>query len=283
MKRTAPLALLVLLLAAGAGGAWLFLRPGAFEAAYAQPAESQAPSLALPLPPEPTRLEGGPDYDRCLALLRDDPDEALRFAAAFDATGGGESARHCHALALIATGEPARGAERLERLGAGSRAGNAARANLFGQAAQAWLMVGEPNRAYGAVTIALTLSPSDTELLTDRSVVLAQMRRYLESLQDLDRVLQLEPARAEAWVLRAAALRHLDRALPAMEAAERALALTPENPEALLERGILRQLRGEFAAAQADWRRAMEVAPGSAAAELAEQNLRLSEFGAARR
>ncbi len=143
--------------------------------------------------------------------------------------------------------------------------------------------MGDLNRAFGALTIALTLSANDTELLTDRSVVLAQMRRYLESLQDLDRVIALEPARAEAHVLRAAALRHLDRPGPAMEAVEAALSEDPENPEALLERGILRQLRGEFAAAQADWRRAVELAPGSPAAALAQQNLQLSEFGPARR
>ena len=70
---------------------------------------------------------------------------------------------------------------------------------------------------------------------------------------------------------------------PARAAIERALALVPDNAEALLERGILRQLRGDDAGARADWERAVEVAPDSVAADLARQNLSLSELGPQRR
>jgi tetratricopeptide (TPR) repeat protein len=280
MARPAPFALLALLFALGAAGGSALCRPEPWGLgrAAAQPAPA-----GLPVPPEPTRLGDGADYDRCLSMLREDPEEALRFAGAWELTGGGEAALHCYALALVGTGEPARGAERLERLASGSRAGQAARATIYGQAAQAWMMLSDTDRAFAAVTIALTLSPQDTDLLTDRSIVLAAMRRYAAALEDLDRVIALEPERAEVWVLRAAALRHLDRAGPAMEAVERALALTPDNPEAFLERGILRQLRGDTPGAQADWRQTISLAPDSAAAELAEQNLQISEFGPTRR
>lgn len=237
----------------------------------------------LPLPPEPPRIADGAEYEECLALLRRDVDEAQRFALAWEATGGGEGARHCLALATIGTGEPARAAERLERLASGSRAGNQARAAVFGQAAQAWSMAGENNRAFGAITMALTLAPFDTELLVDRSVILASRGRYREALEDLDRVLAIEPGRAEALVFRAAALRHLDRVEEARATVDRAMELDPDNAEGLLERGILRQLRGDVLGAQADWRRAMELAPDSAAAELAQQNLALSELGPQRR
>ncbi|HZH48088.1 MAG TPA: tetratricopeptide repeat protein [Roseococcus sp.] len=240
-------------------------------------------TAALPLPPEPPRLGDGPDYDRCIALLRDDVDEALRFAQAWEATGGDEGARHCFALAMIGQGEPDRAAERLERLATASDAGNQARAAVFGQAAQAWMMAEDANRAFGAVTMGLTLAPFDAELLVDRSVILAAQRRYREALDDLDRVLAIEPDRAEAHVFRAATLRHLDRVDAAREAIARALALTPDNAEALLERGILRQLRGDEAGARADWQRAMELAPESVAADLAQQNLSLSELGPPRR
>lgn len=249
------------------------------------PTESVAVGEAspLPLPPEPPRLSEAPEYDRCIALLRDDVDEALRFAQAWEATGGGEAAMHCYALATIGQGELDRAAERLERLAAGSRAGNQARAAVFGQAAQTWMMADDPNRAFGAVTMGLTLAPNDTELLVDRSVILASQRRYREALEDLDRVLALDPDRAEAHVFRAAALRHLDRVEPARAAIDRALTLTPDSAEALLERGILRQLRGDDAGARADWQRAIEVAPDSVAADLARQNLSLSELGPQRR
>ena len=82
--------------------------------------------VELPLPPEPPRLADGADYERCLAMLRQDPEGALAFADAWDATGGGVGARHCAALAQLTVGEPDRAAEQLERLAIGSSAGPAA-------------------------------------------------------------------------------------------------------------------------------------------------------------
>jgi tetratricopeptide (TPR) repeat protein len=274
------LILLGLGLAFAAGGVVWFLREPAPEGIAAP----TVPVLeSLPLPPEMPRMADGPEYDRCLSLLRDDPEEAMRFAQAWDATGGGDGARHCIALAMLGLGEPDRAAERLERLGNGSRAGGVARAAVFGQASQAWMMAGDPNRAFAAATIALTLAPQDVELLVDRSVVLAAMQRYRESIEDLDSALALEPDRAEAWVLRAAALRHLDRVDQAIVAVERALVLAPENAEGLLERGILRQLRGDVAGARNDWLRAIQLAPDTMAADLAMQNIQLNDLGPQRR
>ena len=69
----------------------------------------------------------------------------------------------------------------------------------------------------------------------------------------------------------------------AATAVDRALELAPDNAEALLERGIIRQLRGDVRGARADWERTIEVAPDSAAADLAQQNLALNEAGPKRR
>jgi regulator of sirC expression with transglutaminase-like and TPR domain len=60
---------------------------------------------------------------------------------------------------------------------------------------------------------------------------------------------------------------------------DRALSLVPDDPEALLERGILRQRRGDEVGARSDWQRAQTLDPSSAAADLAEQNLALQEAG----
>lgn len=290
MRNRLPIFLgLGLILAAAAGGGVAWYRGGSSsappppEAAAGAAAEPEPPANILPLPPEMPRIADGPDYDRCLTLLRNDPEEAMRFAQAWDATGGGDGARHCIALAMIGLGEAERAAERLERLGNGTRAGSVARSQVFGQAAQAWMIAGDANRAYGAATIALTLNPQDAELLVDRSVILAALRRFNEALEDLDAALAVEPERAEAWVLRAAALRRLDRVDQAFQAVERGLVLAPDNAEGLLERGILRQLRGDVAGAQVDWRRAIELAPDTMAADLAQQNLELSEMGPTRR
>lgn len=261
-----PIALGVLLLGAAGGGWWWFSRDAQL-------------AMDLPLPPEPPRLTDDPEYDRCLSMLRDDAEGAIAFAQQWERSGGGEGARHCAAWALINLGEPERAAEQLERLARGSQAGAPARAALYGQAGQAWMMAGDANRAFGAITIALTMQPSDPDLYTDRAVALASLRRFADALQDLDRALQIDPERAETLVFRAAGLRALERVDQAVESVERALVLAPDNPEALLERGILRQLRGDAEGARRDWERVLAVAPDTLAADLADQNLSLSAAG----
>src|SRR5208337_154194 len=68
---------------------------------------------ALPVPPAPPSIAEGSDYDSCLRLLTDDPEGASAYADAWEATGGGEGARHCHALAEIALGHATDGAQEL--------------------------------------------------------------------------------------------------------------------------------------------------------------------------
>lgn len=256
--------------------------PPEAQAAPAPPAE-MPPDNSLPLPPEPPRLTDSPEYDTCLTLLRTDPEDALAMAEAWEQHGGGEGARHCTALAQLALGEPERAAGRLERLASESKAGNAARAAVYAQAVQAWTMANQPGRAYGASTMALTLSPEDPALLVDRALAAASLGRYDEALLDLNHALKLEPGRPDTLVFRAAALRHLDRQADAMDDVESALARDPNHPEALLERGILKQLKGDTAGARRDWQRTVDTAPDSAAADLARQNLALNEAGPRRR
>jgi Flp pilus assembly protein TadD len=225
---------------------------------------------------EPGRLDAGPDYERCLGLLRTDPGEALLYADGWEAAGGGEGARHCAALSLLALGETERGAERLEELARRSGADPATRAALFAEAGNAWTLAGEPDRAFAATTMALTLSPDDPALVLDRALALGAMDRFAEALEDLDRAVALDPSRAEAWMLRGAAKRQLGRTADAERDVARALALAPDNAEALLERGALRRAKGDVAGARADWERAARLASDSATAELARRNLQLN-------
>jgi tetratricopeptide (TPR) repeat protein len=267
-------------LAAGAllcvlgGTAWLTM--------LAPPAD--AAGEAVSPPPTPlARLAEGEAYDTCLAQLRENPEAARERAEVWEVSGGGEAARHCLGLALLALGDARRAAERLEALAARSGAAAAARAGVFAQAGQAWMAAGNAGRAYAATTMGLVLTPDDRELLLDRALALGAMGRNAEALADLDRVLALDPRHVEALVIRAAAMRRLDRAAEAERDVTRALALAPDNAEAFLERGILRQLRGDAAGARAEWERALALAPGSPTADLAQQNLALSEAGPARR
>ncbi len=208
-------------------------------------------------------------------MLGRDPAGADAFADAWEATGGGAPALHCHGLAKIGLGDPEAGATLLESAVQASNAPRAVRAAVLGQAVQAWLMADDPARAHGAATKALALAPDDADLLIDRSIAAATMERYLDAIDDLDRALVLQPGRVDALVFRAAAWRNEDK-LPRAEAdVDRALVLDPDYPEALLERGIQRQRLGNKEGARQDWKRVPDLAPGSASADQAEQNLAL--------
>lgn len=273
-------AALLALAAACGGGRWT--GRAAAQDAPAQGATAQAGG-ALPIPPVPPRIAEGPEYERCLDRLDTDPAEAAAFADAWEATGGGEGATHCHALALVAQGDMADGAQKLQTLAAGSRAPAAARAAVFGQAAHAWLLAGDAGHSFAAATLALSLAPDDPDFLIARANAAANMERYHEAVDDLGRALDRDPRRTDARVLRAAAWRHLGRLEQAQDDVDRALAADPEDPEALLERGVLRQRRGDPAGARADWERAVELAPDTPAGELAQQNLALLDAGPERR
>lgn len=237
----------------------------------------------VPAPPGPPRIAQGGDYDRCLAMLSTDPRGAAAFADAWEATGGGDGATHCRALAEITLGAPEKGAEMMETLANVSHGQAAARASLYGQADQAWLMAGEPRRAFGAATLALSLTPDDAGLLVDRSIAAASLERYDDAVDDLTRALDVDPRRVDALVFRGAAWRHLDQMGLAQDDIDRAFALDPENADALLERGILRQRRGDREGARRDWEHAIVLAPNNATGDLAQQNLALLEAGPSRR
>lgn len=276
-KRFALLGGLAAILMLGGAGVW-------WETRATVPIEAEAdPDEALPVPPIPPRIAEGADYEQCLDMLNTDPNGARDFADAWVATGGGEGATHCLALADIALGEPDTGAELMDKLAGGSHAPATARASVYGQAGQAWLIAGAPDRALASTTLALSLTPDDPDLLIDRSVAEGTLEHYQDAADDLSRALELDPRRPDALVFRAAALRQLNHLDLAQEDVDHALVLDPENVDALLERGILRQRRGDRAGARTDWERVMALSPDSATGDLAQQNLALLDAGPERR
>jgi regulator of sirC expression with transglutaminase-like and TPR domain len=233
----------------------------------------------LPVPPVPPRIASGADYERCLDMIATDAAGASALAETWAASGGGDGARHCRALAEIALGETETGAQLLEQLAATSHAPALARASVFGQAVQAWLIADTPDRAYGAATQALALAPDDPDLLIDRSIAAVAMNRAKDAITDLTRAIALDPGRIDALVLRATAWRQAAKLEQAKADIDRALEINPEFPEALLERGILRQRMDDRNGARADWEHAIALAPDSATADLAQQDLALLDAG----
>jgi tetratricopeptide (TPR) repeat protein len=215
-------------------------------------------------------------YGECMALAERNPEQGFEAALGWRGLGGGDAADHCTAAALLGLKLYIEAANRFEALAQRTKAA-AVKAGLLGQAAQAWLLAGRPERADDVLTAALKLAPDDGDLLVDRSMARATMRRYGEAVADLDRAIRLAPRRADAHAFRASAHRFLDRLDLAEADVARALALDPRHPEALLERGILARLRGDDGGARRDWVQVLELAPGSAAAEAAQRNLELMD------
>ena len=200
-------------------------------------------------------------YDACMALARSDPKAAHESALAWRKKGGGDAAVHCVAAALLGLGNYGQAGQTMAELAArtdGSRV--VLKAGLLGQAANAWLIAGQPRRAEKLLTEALALVPLDVELLLDRSIARAALGQYWEALDDLNVALEQKPDRADALTFRASAWRHVD----ALDLAEvdiaAALKRRPDYPDGLLERGHIRKARGNRAGARADWQRVLEIA-----------------------
>jgi tetratricopeptide (TPR) repeat protein len=252
-----------------------FVRKGLLILALAAPvpclAQKFDPLAASPLAPTADHLRL---YTDCMALARKEPLKALPMAEKWKAEGGGLGARHCVAIAMFEAGKPVQAATQLEAIARDmgqERPG--LRAELWAQAGQAWLLSGDPVRAYAADGAALTLRPDDADLLVDRSEAAGMAGWFDKAVADLDRVLRNQPQRVDALIYRASANRELNQLDPAQADIDKALSLAPDSVAALLERGNIRRLRGDMDGARGDWVRVSMLAPGSAADHAAKSNI----------
>ena len=110
-----------------------------------------------------------------------------------------------------------------------SKQSNEIRAGLLAQAAQAWLLQGEPERAHAVQTAALKLTPNNPKLLIDRALTLAEAKNYWEAIDDLNAALAIEPNNADAYAFRASAYRMVSEDDLALDDAERALQIDPKQ------------------------------------------------------
>ncbi|NQU72726.1 MAG: tetratricopeptide repeat protein [Rhodospirillales bacterium] len=213
-------------------------------------------------------------YQNCMALVQEKPEEAYRMASTWGEEGGGRPARHCAAAAMIGMGMPAEAAQRLEDLAREKGLKKPGmRGNLLGQAASAWMIAGKPETAYALQTRALKLRPRDVELLIDRSVSLASLKKWWEAIDDLNQALDIDPGRTQALVFRASAYRRLKQPELAADDIERALAIDPTHLDGLLESGNIRSEAGDRDSARHDWMKIIKMAPWSPSAETARRNL----------
>lgn len=242
----------------------------------AQAAKTPLPPTVQPSP-DPDLAHPAETYDACIRLSRTRPDQSLELAGKWIGLGGGDAAHHCEALSMIAMKSYGEGAELLEDLAEKSKAENTLRASMLEQAGQAWMLEGEPDRAYAAQTAALKLVGDNTQqqvlLLVDRAATLADAGRYEDAVTDLDAALKIDTVNADALAFRASAYRHLDKLDAALADAEQAVRSNPKNVNALLERADLYRLKQRLPEARHDWVTIVEIAPNSDAAKAAQDNM----------
>lgn len=233
---------------------------------------------ARPLPAAAQSVGDTPDqakeYSDCLLLAKRAPDQAVESAAAWEKQGGGDAARHCKALGLIFMGQNEDGALELERIAETMPQDKAkTAADLFGQAAQAWIRAGKPQMALHDQNEGLKLQPKDIDLLIDRAMTYGNAGMYFESLEDLNAAANLAKDRPEIYALRAAAYRHLENANMAMDNVEQALKLQADFAPALLERGKLKLQKGDKTGARQDWLKVVRLVPNTPVADEAQRDL----------
>ena len=209
-------------------------------------------------------------YDDCIAGIAAAPDATVETAQIWLAEGENPAARHCLALALVALRRYDEAASQLIYLADASAAAPADhQAALYAQAGNAWVLAGKPDFAEAAFARALTLVPTDTDLLVDRARARADREDYWGAVDDLDAALDLAPARDDALAFRAAAYRRLEFPDLAAEDVARALARNPNNVDALFERAMLALAVDAVDSARADLSRVLLLDPTSKAAKLA--------------
>lgn len=245
------------------------------------------------LPPFGVRAdEGGEErYRACVDMIDRSADSAINLALEWQAAGGGIPARHCEALGLFHLHEYTESAARLMRIAEDMRVGKgmpvrgdkrmvangALIADMYGQAANAWLLADEIVRAEDAIELALAVVPSGSaqqrELLIDRARIAAADQDYEFALQDLEAVLQADEDRDDILLLVASAARGIGK----FDRAEAALAkyrqVYPADLAALLELGNLRFAQGRTDEARKAWLDLLLQTEDGPDADMARANL----------
>jgi tetratricopeptide (TPR) repeat protein len=213
-------------------------------------------------------------YQDCMSQAQKTPKQALKQAMAWEKEGGGDAARHCVAASYMGLKQYDDAAMELERIAETLPQVKAPiMAQLFGQAAQAWLQMDKPDRALADIDQGLKVAKNNVDLLVFRATLYGNQDKYFDALDDLNTAYDLTSDRGTILVMRATAYRKLDQPDLAKDNVDLALKADPNDPDALLERGTQRAQAGDKDGAREDWMKTIEIAPDSPAADDARDGL----------
>jgi tetratricopeptide (TPR) repeat protein len=213
-------------------------------------------------------------YQDCMKRAGTTPKAALKQAMQWEKAGGGDAARHCVAASYMGLKQYDDAAMELERIAQSMPQEQAPiMAQLFYQAAEAWIDFEKPDLALNDINQGLKLNKNSVDLLVLRATIYGEQEKYFDALDDLNAAYDLTSDRVTILTLRAKAYRKLGQPDLAKDNVELALKADPNDPDALLERGTQRAEAGDKDGARADWVKLIEVAPDSFAAEGARTGL----------
>jgi len=236
------------------------------------------PTAAAAAPDMGEGIDNSSRYQQCIALTRIDAQGAYNQALAWHSAGGGSSAEHCGALALVQLGRYAEAAPKLDVLAQQLGLKPPLRAQLYDQAGNAWLLAEDGARAEVSFSNALVFTPHDVDVLADRARARAMRKDWAGTDADLSAALTADPDRTDLLVLRASARHAAGKKADAQADIARALSIFPNYGDALVERGAMKYEDGDVRGADADWQQVVKLAPKSRAAALASEYL--SQTGA---
>jgi len=230
-------------------------------------------------------------YADCMDLAERAPDKAINEALIWQTELGGVPARHCEAYGLFVAGDYSEAAARMEQIAEDMRVGRdmpvrggkrmvataPMLADMYGQAATAWLLDKDITRAEGAIDAALSLtisgSSQEADLLVERARIAAADGDYGLAYQDLTAVYEKDPQRKTLLVLIAAAARGTGNLVAAKQAVEEYIEVYPEASDGHLEHGNLMDVLGNAAEAKASWLKVLELVQSGPDATAARANL----------
>ncbi len=230
-------------------------------------------------------------YGKCLDMAERAPDRAINMALVWQGEAGGVPARHCEAIGLFHLGEYSEAAIRFEKIAEDMRIGKdmpvrqekrivankTLLAEMYGQAANAWLLADELVRAEAAVNTAMSLAEQNTQqmvdLMLDKAQIAAADGYFHVSLELVEKVMIMDKGRKDILLYAASSARGSEDYIKAQFYLDQFQDIFPDNITGYLERGNLEDALGHPGLARKSWIKVIELAPESVDAEAARANM----------
>ena len=175
----------------------------------------------------------------CVELTSEDPFAGLDYAEAWQAEAGGRPARHCLALATLATDRPGAAGEMLVTLAGEERSDPGVAARLYLQGAEALMAGRRREEALKALDKAYELAGNEPEVHMSAAGIYATADDWTGVITALDALEKGAALSADALTLRGRAYYSLEKYEEAARDASKALHIDPLLIDAIVLRGDL--------------------------------------------